>query len=135
VRARKTDIHFEESAMIEKLAWVAAVLVMLGATMDALNLAVSRYRFILYLIANGLSLMYVLTLRSHPLLWQLGVMLLSNLIGLWRWPVIARPHRTEPDIRLKTAYGCRESMLARLFRRRAHRSGWTRERVRVRSVA
>jgi uncharacterized membrane protein YoaK (UPF0700 family) len=116
--------------MIQQFVWIASLLAAAGAMMDALDLRASQYRFVLYLAANILSLAYACTLHSASLLWLFSVMLLSSIIGVWRW-IRSRMHSRGPAVRLY-GLGSTESMLSRLFRRRWLRgSGWSRNRVRV----
>jgi hypothetical protein len=116
--------------MIQLLMWIASLLATAGAMMDALNLRASQYRFVLYLAANLLSLAYACMLHLRPLAWLFSVMLLSSIIGVWRW-IRSRMHSRGPAVRLY-GLGSTESMLSRLFRKRLLRgSGWSRNRVRV----
>jgi hypothetical protein len=99
-------------------AWVASALATLGAVMDALNLRISRYRFVCYLIANVICIAYVVRLRSHPLLWQFSIMTGSSVIGLWRWRRKASRRRAMAEVRFATEPPARAWAVDRLLRRK-----------------
>jgi hypothetical protein len=111
--------------MIQQFAWIGSLLATVGATLDALNLRASQYRFVLYLAANILSIAYIWTLHSQPLLWQFAVMLLASIIGVWRWWSRSRARRGASFIRLGGSVAPAEPLWSRMFRRkRLYGSGW-----------
>lgn len=83
------------------LQYIGAATGILGALLIALNISVSRFGYVSYLVSNVAWLAYAWMNSVHGLLAMQGVFFLTTLIGLWSWfPAMRKKHvqSTEPPV-------------------------------------
>ena len=102
--------------MIEAIGWSGAILSVCGALLIALNAPVSRYAFIVYLVASGLLMTYAGLRGDVPILIQAAGFTMINLIGIWRWFPRRAKRRCSSGVRVDCrGFGRRGVQSRRLF--------------------
>jgi len=67
------------------LEWAGALLSILGAGLLALNISVSPWAYVPYTISSILLLVWAIYQRSYGIATQNIVLLLINVVGIYRW--------------------------------------------------
>jgi hypothetical protein len=82
--------------MSEHVARIAALTGLAGLILDALNVRVSKYRFICYLVAGVGSFPF---LAGHPSWsgWAAVGSATAAIVGVWRWGVLTPNRRSVWD--------------------------------------
>jgi hypothetical protein len=79
--------------------WTASILGLLGAFLLATNSRISRYGWVVFLIANVAMIAFAIKVEAHGLLLQQLGLMGTNLLGLYRvglWPEMRGKDETEP---------------------------------------
>lgn len=69
----------------EMVAWIGCLTALTGSALLALNLKVSAWGWLAYLISNGAWIVFALYTSNTALLVQTLGFTMTSIIGCWRW--------------------------------------------------
>ena len=78
-------VHFLKSNWVNVGKWVATALFLFAGGILALNVEISRWGFVAFLIAHGLLVVVFSKVKDYAMLLQNGFFIFIDLIGIFRW--------------------------------------------------
>lgn len=74
--------------MIQYLKWFGTLCFILAATLLSLNIDMSKYGFIIFLIGHITFIYVFVTLRDKPMIFQNSFFILLDALGIYNWFIV-----------------------------------------------
>lgn len=78
-------VHCLKSNWVEISKWIATALFLFAGGILALNVEISRWGFVAFLIAHALLVVVFSKVKDYAMLLQNGFFIFIDLIGIFRW--------------------------------------------------
>lgn len=90
MKSSSADENHSNTSFLKGLEWVGAMIAVVAAIMLALNVSISPWAFVLYLISSVLLTIWGWHREAYGIAMQNMIFIIINSLGIYRWLIVGQ---------------------------------------------